>query len=81
MYVGVYVSADFVRLKLRYDKCEVANGRHDTEDHALKSFQLKACEIPEIGAWNEEGTSDTLLAERLLKDADPRCVHGLTSCA
>jgi len=80
-YVGVHVSADFVRLKLRYDKCEAAGGRHDTEDHALKSCQLKACEIPEIGAGNQEGTSEALLAECLLKDTDPRCVHDLTSCA
>ena len=69
MYVGVYVSAYFVRLKLRYDKCQAAGGRHDAEDHALKSFQLKAGEVPEIGARNEEGTSEALLAECLLKDA------------
>jgi hypothetical protein len=77
--VGVYVSAYSVRLKLRHDKCQVAGERHDAEDHALKALQLEACEIPEIGPRNEEGTLKALLAECSLKDTDPRCVHGLPS--
>jgi len=79
VYVRVYVSAYLVRFKLRYDKYRVAGGRHDAEDHALKGFQLEACEIPEIGPRNEEGTLKALLAECSLKDTDPRCVHGLPS--
>jgi len=79
MHVGVYVSADFVSLELGHNEREVAGRRYDAEDHALKGFQLKAGEVPQIRAWNEEGASETLLEERLLEDTDPGRVHGLTS--
>jgi hypothetical protein len=81
MRVGAYTGADFVGLKLRYYECEVADRRHDAEDHSLKSFELQTGEIPEIRAWNEEGACQALVADGVLEDGDSRRVHGVTSWA